>query len=141
MRVHHVEEIEAAADDVWDLTVDVEALPSLTSTITHVERLDDGRLEVGSRVRIKQPGQRAKVWTVTALESGRRFAGSTTAMGMTTTAAHDEEAADDGTVNTLSLDRTGALSPVIGRLLERPLRRALATENAGFKYAAERQLT
>lgn len=141
MRVHHEARIDAAAADVWDLTIDVESLPSLTDTITDVERLGAGPLAVGSQVRIKQPGQRARVWTVTELDAGRRFVWATKAMGMTMTATHELQDAGGATVNTLTLDLTGATASVFGRLLRGPLQKALATENAGFKQAAERQLT
>ena len=47
MRLEHTIDINAPIDRVWDLTLDVEALPNLTSTMTSVERLDDGPLAVG----------------------------------------------------------------------------------------------
>ena len=56
------------------------------------------------------------------------------------TAAHELRESDHGTVNTLSVDLAGVLAPVLGRLLRRAITKALATENAGFKQAAERQL-
>lgn len=140
MRLQHEERIDAAVADVWELTIDVESLPSLTDTMTEVERLDSMPLTVGSRVRIKQPGQPARVWTVTELDPGRRFVWTTRAMGMTMTAAHKLRESDHGTVNTLSVDLAGVLAPVLGRLLRRAITKALATENAGFKQAAERQL-
>jgi len=37
--------------------------------MTSVERLDDGPITLGSRARVKQPGQRPAVWTVTELET------------------------------------------------------------------------
>ena len=141
MRLQHEERIDAAVADVWELTIDVESLPSLTDTMTEVERLDSMPLTVGSRVRIKQPGQPARVWTVTELDPGRLFVWTTNAMGMTMTATHELHESGGATVNTLTLDLTGATASVFGRLLRRPLQKALATENAGFKQAAERQLT
>jgi len=99
MKLEHAVQTEAPIDVVWGLTEDVERWPETTPTMTSVERLDDGPLGVGSQARIKQPGQRARTWTVTRFERGRTFAWSTKALG-----AH---------------------------------MKAIATENEGFKQAAE----
>ena len=138
MRIEHVQEINVPAGIVWKHTVDVESLPSITPTISKVERLDDGPLGVGSEVRIKQPGQRDRVWTVTEFQPEQRFAWSTKAMGMTMTGTHELNDAHAGTSNTLAIDLTGPLASVMGPLLKRPLRKALATENQGLKTTAER---
>ena len=123
---------------VWDLTMDVESWPAITPTVTHIERLDDAPLRVGSDVKIKQPGQRERIWTVNTLDPKQRFAWSTKAMGMTMTGSHQLDESDNGTSNTLSIDLHGPLAPVLGPLLRRPLRRALEAENEGFRSAAER---
>lgn len=137
MRIENSIEIAAPPDEVWGLTVDVEALPSMTPTMTRVERLDSGPMAIGSSARIKQPAQRSRVWTVTELDEQRRFAWSTRAMGMTMTGIHQLEATDQGTSNTLALELEGRLAPVLGPLMSRSMRRALAQENQGFKTAAE----
>ena len=138
MRIRHEVDIEAPLDKVWDLTLDIEAWPTITPTMTSLTPLDDVPLAVGSKVRIKQPGQRARVWTVTALDPRRRFAWSTTMLGVTMTGAHHLAATSIGTRNTLTIDLDGALAPVVGTILRWPLGRALARENEGFKTEAER---
>jgi uncharacterized membrane protein len=130
-------EIEAPAAVVWALTADVERWPESTPTMTTVERLDDGPLAVGSQARIKQPAQRERIWTVTRFEEGRAFAWATRAMGMRMEGAHLIEGDATTCTNTLTLDVTGALAPVLGRLLAGQLRKAIATENQGFKRSAE----
>ncbi len=137
MRIEHTEEIKAPVGEVWALTVDVESWPSITPTMTHIERVDDAPLQVGSDVRIKQPGQRERVWTVRTLVPERQFAWSTKAMGMTMTGSHQLEASAAGTRNTLVIDLEGPMAPVLGRLMRRPVRRALESENEGFRAAAE----
>ena len=138
MRIEHTEDIKAPVERVWDLTMDVESWPSITPTMSRIERLDQAPLRIGSDVRIKQPGQRQRVWTVSALDPQRRFAWSTRAMGMTMTGSHLLDPSHDGTRNTLTIDLDGPLAPLLGPLLRRPIRRALASENEGFKAAAER---
>lgn len=137
MRIEHRIEIVAPVTRVWELTLDVESWPEHTPTMTSVERLDTGPLAVGSRVRIKQPGQRARVWTVTELEPEQRFTWSTRAMGTTMTGSHLVAATDVGTTNTLVVEIEGGLAPLVGVLVRRPVARAIATENQGFKAAAE----
>lgn len=137
MRVQHEIAIDAPPTRVWNLTVDVEALPDYTPTMTKVVRLDHTPLGVGSRVRIKQPLQRAKVWTVTELDENRRFSWTTRSAGTVMTATHDLIKTSTGTANTLTVDMTGPLGTVLGALVRRQIVKALSTENAGLKTAAE----
>ena len=137
MKIEHEIEISAPVERVWGLTMDVEAWPSFTPTMTEVERLDEGELAVGSRARIDQPGQSPRVWTVTELEPERRFAWSTRALGVSMIATHDLIRTENGTRNLIAVHLPGLLGGVLGTLLRRPLRKALAAENEGFKKAAE----
>jgi uncharacterized membrane protein len=130
-------EIEASTDEVWALTVDVERWPDVTPTMTSVERLGDEPFGVGSQARIKQPRQRPAVWTVTRFEPGRHFAWATTTLGMRLEGGHHLEGDDRRTVNTLTLEVTGPLASTLGRLLVGQFRKAIATENQGFKRTAE----
>lgn len=137
MMIENSVEIAAPVERVWELTIDVERLPELTPTMTRVERLDDDPLAVGSRVRIEQPRQRPRVWTVTEVEPKERFAWTTRALGSTMEGRHVMTPTADGTRNTLSLELTGPFAALVGRLLRRPLLAAITTENEGFKAAAE----
>lgn len=137
MKVEHDIEIAAPVSRVWQLTTDVEAWPSFTPTMTKVDRLEDGMLAVGSRARIEQPGQSPRVWTVTELEPERRFAWATRALGVSMIATHDLAPTENGTRNVIAVHLPGLLGGFLGILLRRPLRKALAAENEGFKAAAE----
>lgn len=137
MRVEHSVEIDAPITRVWELTLDVESWPNHTPTLTSVERLDQSPIAVGSAVRIKQPAQRERVWTVCELEPNRRFAWSARTMGTTMTATHLLAETATGTRQTLSVELEGGASRVVGALIGRPIARAIAAENQGFKAAAE----
>jgi uncharacterized membrane protein len=141
MRWTHSTRIDAPVDVVWQLTTDVEAWPATTPTMQSVQRLDDGPLRVGSRARIKQPGQAEAVWTVTRLEPGREFSWETRRRGIVLTGSHTVAADGEGCRNTLALDATGPLAVPLGLVLGAMFRRVLRTENAGFKAAAERQVS
>jgi hypothetical protein len=102
-----------------------------------VERLDSGPISVGSRARIKQPGQRPKIWTVSQIDPEKTFAWGTRTLGMSMTGAHHISASADGTTQTLTVDIGGPLAPILGPLLRRPILSAISQENEGFKAAAE----
>lgn len=124
---------------VWSLTIDVENWPKLTPTITSVERLDSGPLRIGSTARIKQPGQRPAVWTVTKLEPERRFEWETTVAGTRMVGTHDIRPEGDATINTLGVELAGPFAWALRLLAGRSIRKAITTENLGFQEAAERQ--
>ena len=103
MRIEDSIEIAAPVARVWELTVDVESWPEFTPTVTRIEWLSPPPIAVGSKARIKQPAQRAKVWTVTDFEPERCFAWSTKSLGLEMTGTHRMEASAKGTVQSLSI--------------------------------------
>ncbi len=137
MRYEDEIQIDAPIEVVWGLTLDVESWPSTTPTMTSVERLDDGPFGIGSSAKVKQPGQRAAVWTVSALEPNRRFEWSTRVMGVTMTGSHHLAEHGGGTRNTLVLDIDGRGAGLLVKLAGTRMRDSIATENRGFKAAAE----
>lgn len=137
MRIEHRQLIAAPVERVWELTVDIESWPSITPTMTSVDRTDTGPLGVGSAAKVKQPAQRPRVWTVTAFEPGRVFTWQAASKAVTMTATHRLEASGDGTMNTLIVDVDGPLAPLLGLFGKRAILKAITTENAGFKRAAE----
>ena len=135
MRWTHSVSIDAPADVVWAPTTDVAGWPRLSPTMQSVQRLDEGPLRVGSSARIKQPGQRMAVWTVTRLEPGREFSWHTVRRGRTITGTHRVIPEGAGCRNTLEIEMDGPLAPVLGLVM----RYALRTENAGFTAEAQRR--
>lgn len=137
MRLTHETDVLAPLERLWSLTEDIEAWPSVTPTMTSVERLDDGPLRKDSRARVVQPRQRPATWRVRAVEPPRRFVWETTTAGARVVAGHHLTEVAGGTRNLLVLDVLGPGGAVVGRLGGRWLRRALATEADGFRRAAE----
>jgi uncharacterized membrane protein len=138
MTIEHELTIDAPAEVVWGLTIDVERWPDLTPTMTTVERLDEGPIRVGSQARVKQPAQRPTVWTVTQVATGERFAWQAKVFGVQMVARHSITALDAGRCrNLLEVELTGRGAGVLAKLTGGRIRRAIATENEGFKRAAE----
>ncbi|MCB0990581.1 MAG: SRPBCC family protein [Acidimicrobiales bacterium] len=136
LSIQHETTIDASTEAVWEATVDIEALPEHTPTITYAVRLDGGPLAPGSRVRLKQPGQRSAVWTVTHMDRPRRFVWETRSLGMRTVGIHDIEGGPT-TTNRLTVELHGRMAKLAGRALRPLIARSLAKENAGIKAAAE----
>ncbi|HEY7718367.1 MAG TPA: SRPBCC family protein [Pedococcus sp.] len=137
MRTEHTVTVEAPREAVWAALVDVESWPQVTSSMTSVEKLDPGPLQIGSRARIRQPKLPVAVWTVTELTEPERFTWVATGPGVRTTAVH-EVAGSGGTCRLrLELTQAGPLGSALGRLARGLVERYLALEADGLKRRAE----
>ncbi len=137
MHLEHEIMIDAPVSTVWKLTEDVESWPASTPTMTSIKRLETGPLHVGSQALVKQPGQRATVWTVGAIDPPNTFSWSAKVFGMTMTGSHHLAAVGDRCRNTLSIDIAGRGSGLFGRVIGKKILASITTENEGFKRAAE----
>jgi len=136
-RFEHAVAISAPPERVWAILVDVERWPARIPTVDRVERLDDGPLAVGSRIRLAQPRLGEGVWTVTELTPGTSFTWTSTSPGVRVTASHVVEPSPEGSRLTLAIGVAGWLAPV-GWLMSRSLtQRYVKTEAASIKAAAE----
>ncbi|HSE08169.1 MAG TPA: SRPBCC family protein [Nocardioidaceae bacterium] len=130
--------ITAPLEKVWPILMDVESWPSLTESMTSVQRLDGGPLQVGSRVRIHQPKLPAATWTVTELVRGDRFVWTARGPGFASTAYHEATSAGDGQTRLrLAVEQSGPLGGLVGRLGRKLTDRYIALEAAGIKRRAE----
>ncbi len=134
--ITHTLDIDAPIDTVWALTIDIESWPDMSPTMTSIERLDDGPLQVGSRALVKQPAQRPTTWTVTRLEEPTLFEWEATVWGVRMAASHRLEAIDTSCRNTLSVAMSGRGARLLTMLAGRQIRRAIGQENEGFGKAA-----
>jgi hypothetical protein len=130
-------DIDATPGRVWAVMRDIARWHEWTASVRSIERLDDGPLAVGSRVRIRQPKVLPAIWTVTALEEGRGFTWVTRSPGIMATAGHRLESTTRGTIATLSVHFGGPLGAVAGWLLRGLNNRYLALEAAGLKRRSE----
>jgi uncharacterized membrane protein len=141
VRYEHSVRIDATAEAVWAVWVDVERWPEWTASMASVRRLDSGPLGVGSRAKVKQPKLPATVWQVTEMEPDRSFVWVASNPGVRTTASHrvTPGSAGAGPVTaTLFLEQAGPLARVVDLLLGGLTRRYLRMEADGLKARAER---
>jgi uncharacterized membrane protein len=139
MRFQDTIAIAAPARRVFDVWADVEHWPDWTSSVTSVQRLDEGPLGVGSRARVRQPRLPTAVWEVTELVPGEFFTWVARGPGVRTTGRHAVSPADAaGHVTvTATLEQAGLLGPLVGLLTGRLTRRYLRTEAEGLKRHCE----
>ncbi len=131
-------DITAPVERVWAVLSDVERWPEWTDTVRWVRRLDDGPLRTGSSAKISQPKIPTVDYVVTELEPGTSFTWVSGGSAALTTARHVlEPLPGDGTRVTLSIEQTGWLASVMGRLYRGITDRYLATEAAGLKARSE----
>lgn len=129
--------IEAPKKLIWKVIEDIELWPQWAPTITTVQRLDDRPFGLGSKARIKQPGQPESIWTVIEYVREECFAWETKRFGLAMTAIHQLKQKGSGTLSTLQINATGFLAVVLRLVLKFAIRRALMQENKGLKNRCE----
>jgi uncharacterized membrane protein len=130
-------DIDAPVETVWNVLMDVESWPRLTESMTRVERLDAGPLRVGMRVRIHQPKLPPATWKVTELVENERFVWRARGPGFHTVASHEVTSIGDASRLRLTVEQSGLMGGVVGRLGRDLTERYIALEAAGIKRRAE----
>lgn len=130
-------DIACAPEHVWDVVADVVRWPQWTPSITQVEPLDRPELAIGHRYRIRQPGTRAMVWTVTRLEPGSAFWWATGRSGTGVEARHAVAPVPAGSRVHLQLGFSGPLGGLVALLTRTRNRRYLRMEAMGLKDRCE----
>lgn len=137
MRFESSVTVQAPADRVWAVFSDVARWPEWTPTVESVERLDEGRIHLGSRTRIRQPKLPVAIWEVTELVEGEYFAWVSRGPGVKTTGGHRVTTTPEGTVATSTIVQEGPLGWLFGTLLAKLTRRYLALEGESLKKVSE----
>ena len=128
-------EIDATPEAVWVVLSDVEHMPGWTQSMTSVEIVDGPNPpDVGTQVRIEQPGLPLAVWLIDEWDAPRHFAWISEATGVTTQAEHLLEPLPGGRTRvTLAITQTGSLAWLFGRLVRGRTRELVNTELAGLQ--------
>jgi uncharacterized membrane protein len=137
MRFEAAVTVHAPADRVWEVFSDVAKWPEWTPTIDSVERLDEGRIHLGARTRIRQPKLPVAVWEVTELVEGQYFEWVSRAPGIRTTGGHRVVATPEGTVATATIIQEGPLGWIFGKLYAKLTQRYIELEGESLKKVTE----
>ena len=133
-------QIDAPPERVWPVMSDVERWHEWTPTIRSVRRTNAGPFQVGARARVYQPKLPPANWIVTALHEGRGFVWESRAPGVHVIARHTIEPVGTGSRATLSIQYSGTIGTLFGRLTAAINRRYIALEADGLKRRAEAQV-
>lgn len=131
-------DIAAPPAHVWAVMSDIERWADWTPSVRSIRTLGAGPLAVGSRAIVRQPRLLPAMWTVTALDPGRRFAWTTGNPLVRVLAEHAVEPSGSGSRATLSIRFSGPLAAAVGRWTRGLNERYLALEAAGLKTQSER---
>lgn len=138
MVTEKIVEIDAPAQRVWSVFVDVERWPGWTASVEHIQPLDGAGLEVGRRFEIKQPRFPRLVWRVTALTEGASWTWEQRSFASRATATHEITPRDDDRVRVrLRVEQRGVIGTVVGFLSRGLTRRYLELEAQGLKARCE----
>jgi len=138
MRFEKSIEIDASQQRVWEVLSDLEAWPQRIETVEAVKLLTPAPLGKGSRVRLRQPKLPVGTWDITAWDAPSSFEWTQKESGVTNVAGHRVEPLSEGRSRlTLTLDMTGVLVPILGRLYKGLTNRYMDLEANGMKRAAE----
>jgi carbon monoxide dehydrogenase subunit G len=137
MRYEKAVEVEAAANQVWEVLNDVVRWSDWSPTIEEVNRLDGGAFTTGSTARVKQPKMRPLTWTVTEDDPGHSFVWATRTSGCTLTAGHYLSEADGRVGVRLTFQIAGTLAPLLSALAGGRIRRYVDLEGENLKRHCE----
>lgn len=130
-------DINAPAERVYDVMVDIDRWHEWTPSITSIRRLDGPAFEVGKRALVRQPKLPPAMWQLSLIEPGRRFEWINTAPGLRVTGHHSVEPTATGSRATLALSYEGLFGGLLARMTKGITLRYIAMEAAGLKARAE----
>lgn len=130
-------DIQAPPERVWDVVADIPRWPEWTPSVLHAAALDEGPTRIGSRFRLRQPGNLPAVWTVTEWAPGSGFEWVARFPGLRATAGHSIRTVDGGARLTLRVTYSGPLAGLVAVLAGPMTRRFLGMESAGCRARSE----
>lgn len=118
--------------------IEVERWHEWTPSIQRIVKLDSGPLHIGSRARVYQPKLLPAVWQVSEIDAGRSFVWVSRAPGALVTGRHRVDSLDNGSSRvTLSVDYSGPIGRIVGRVFGNLTERYIAMEANGLKHRCE----
>lgn len=129
--------INASAERIWAVLIDMERWPEWTASMSSIKRGEDTPFGVGATAHIKQPRLPAGDWRVTECQPDRWFASETKSPGLEIVAGHRITPGPTGCTVLLSIDQSGFMSGMVGRIYGGRIRRYLDMEANGLKARCE----
>jgi carbon monoxide dehydrogenase subunit G len=138
MRLEHSVDVDAPPQRMWDVLTDFEAWPQRIETVDEAEVLTTPPVAIGTRVRLRQPKLPEAIYEVITWDPPSSFELRSKSSGVTTVAGHRVDALDDGRARlTLTLEMSGLLAQVFGRMFKGLTTDYMSAEARDLKRAAE----
>jgi uncharacterized membrane protein len=138
MRLTHSVDIPAPIDIVWQVYTDVERWPQWMESMDHVDVMDGRAMTLGSEVWISQPRLPNATWEVTEFTPGRSWTWVSRSPGARSTATHVLHPIDDTTTRVeMTLDMSGGIGAVAGRMIAKRALRYMTMEGDGLRAACD----
>ncbi len=128
--------IEGSQEQVWKAVVDFPARPHWSPRVKEARFLDEGPLQVESRIRLKVDRDRFTS-TVVEMHPPERLVLLVKGPGFRVTHSYQLRRKEDKTEVTMSGDFGGLIGKLVVRFMRRSVRRDLTDELAAIKGAAE----
>ena len=132
--------IAASPDRVWKAVVDFQARPRWSPRVKEALILDEGPLQVGSRIKLTVDRDRFTS-TVVELHPPERLVLLVKGPGFRVTHSYQLRPSENKTEVTMSGEYGGLIGAMVVRFMQRSLRRDLTDELAAIKGAAEEKRT
>ena len=129
-------DIQAPADRVLAVILDVEHWQEWTPSIASIQRMDSGPFRIGSEARVVQPKLRPAVWRVTELDE-RGFVWVTRGPGLFVAGNHHVASRRSDSTVTLSLQFSGVAGWLAARIYRKLNEQYLNMEANGLKARCE----
>jgi Polyketide cyclase / dehydrase and lipid transport len=133
--------IRCKPDQIFRILTDVSHWNTWTKSIIDIVIVKGARLEIGSKIKVRQPKLSPAIWTVTEISKNKCIVWEKKSFGLNMTANHlIEESPDISTVK-LQVIYSGFLAPVIHKMTSRLTETYLTMEITGLKEKCENALS
>jgi uncharacterized membrane protein len=129
--------IHAPSDLVWSVLVDVEHSHEWTSTIANAALIDPGPLRLGTRAVVRRSRNAPWIWAVTAFEPAHHVTWKTGMPGLWISTSAELDPIAGGTRVTFTVRYEGLIGCLVGRYVQREVRRSLDVDAVGLKQRSE----
>ncbi|MBP8073733.1 MAG: SRPBCC family protein [Bacteroidia bacterium] len=129
--------IQAPAEHVWHVMLDVERWPEWTASISKVILLDQGPIAVGKRAKVIQPKLQPAVWKFTKIQPNTGFEWITGNFMLRMVAQHWIQPISGGVQVTLTVDVSGWLGGYVAKKYGKLTQDYIQMEANGLKTKSE----
>jgi len=131
-------EIQASAQTIWKVMMDVESWNLWTTTVTRIKMLNASKMAVGTKLQIEQLNLSKATWKVDSLDPEQEFTIAKRQPFLSVVGGHEIARTTTGHRVTLSLKFSGLFANWVAKKYGSMMESYLDTEAMGLKRACEK---